>query len=54
MSDRFFSTIDDTTQCFLDTSLQPAHRTCAIAPKSVYLDQQAQTYIQQLERSLLF
>ncbi|MEH1836656.1 MAG: hypothetical protein V7L29_32565 [Nostoc sp.] len=29
--DRLFSTIDDTTQCFLYTSLQAALRTCAIA-----------------------
>ncbi|MBN3897550.1 MAG: hypothetical protein HWQ41_20435 [Nostoc sp. NOS(2021)] len=55
MGDRLFSTIDDdTTQCFLDTSLQPALRTCAIALKNAHLDQQAQTYAQQLQRSLLF
>lgn len=53
MRDRFFSTIDDTTQCFLDTSLQPALRTCAIALKNAHLDQQAQTYAQELERSFL-
>ncbi|MEH1906782.1 hypothetical protein [Nostoc sp.] len=53
MGDRFFSTIDDTTQCFLYTSLQAALRTCAIALKNAHLDQQAQTYTQKLERSLL-